>query len=141
MRNSRPSGLNAIASTATGTIQFTPRRASQTRQLLSDRALLWLLIPSYLAFELLKSVDSWNLEAAPIVKGGPVTLPKTIAYCSLAILIALYVVGAVSVPPGSLSHEVQTLPLWVPIVAGVQRREIAKWAALPCRVFWLAIML
>jgi hypothetical protein len=68
------------------------------------------------------------------------TSPKTIAYCSLAILIALYVVGAVSVPPGSLRHEVQTLPLWFPIVAGFQRKEIAKWAALPCMAFWLAIM-
>jgi hypothetical protein len=68
------------------------------------------------------------------------TSPKTIAYCSLAILIALYVVGAVSDPPGSLRHEVQTLPLWFPIVAGFQRKEIAKWAALPCMLFWLAIM-
>jgi hypothetical protein len=68
------------------------------------------------------------------------TPPTAIASCCLAILIALYVVGAVSVPPGSLRHEVQTLPLWVPIVAGFQRKEIAKWAALPCMLFWLAIM-
>jgi hypothetical protein len=59
----------------------------------------------------------------------------------LAILIALYVVGAVSVPPGSLRHEVQTLPLWLPIVFGFQRRELAKWAALPCLLFWLTIMI
>jgi cation transport ATPase len=52
----------------------------------------------------------------------------------------LYVVGAVSIPPGSLRHEIQTLPLWFPIVAGFQRRQVAKWAALPCLVFWLAIM-
>jgi hypothetical protein len=63
-----------------------------------------------------------------------------IAYCALAILVALYVVGAVSVPPGSLRHEVQTLPLWFPIVLGFQRRELAKWAALPCFLFWLTIM-
>src|SRR5262249_53973375 len=43
---------------------------------------------------------------------------KVVAYSSLAILVALYVVGAVGVPPGSLRHEVQTLPLWFPIVAG-----------------------
>jgi hypothetical protein len=54
-------------------------------------------------------------------------------------LIALYVVGAVSVPPGSLRHEVQTLPLWFPIVLGFQERAIAKWMALPLLVFWLAI--
>ena len=64
---------------------------------------------------------------------------KGIAYCSLAILVALYVVGAVS--HGSLRHEVQTLPLWFPIVMGFRQREIAKWAALPCLVFWLAIVI
>src|ERR1700733_1511911 len=63
---------------------------------------------------------------------------KWIACCSLAVLAALYVVGAVS--NGSLRHEVQTLPLWFPIVLGFKRREIAKWCALPCLVFWLAIM-
>src|SRR6516225_10417172 len=69
------------------------------------------------------------------------TNARTVAYCSLAILVALYVVGAVSVPPGSLRHEVQTLPLWFPIVAGFQRRELAKWAALPCLIYWLTIMI
>jgi hypothetical protein len=62
-----------------------------------------------------------------------------IAYCSLSILVALYVVGAVS--HGSLRHEVQTLPLWFPIVLGFQKRELAKWAALPCLIFWLVIMI
>jgi len=65
---------------------------------------------------------------------------KAIGVASLAILIALYVVGAVSVPPGSLRHEVQTLPLWIPIVAGFRDKPIAKWAALPCFVFWLVLM-
>jgi hypothetical protein len=64
---------------------------------------------------------------------------KGIAYCSLAILVALYVVGAVS--NGSLRHEVQTLPLWFPIVMGFRQRETAKWSALPCLIFWLAIMI
>jgi len=65
---------------------------------------------------------------------------KTVAAGTLAVLLALYVVGAVSVPPGSLRHEVQTLPLWVPIVAGFQRKDVAKWAALPCLVIWLTVM-
>lgn len=65
---------------------------------------------------------------------------KIVGSCALAVLIALYVVGAVSVPPGSLRHEVQTLPLWFVIVAGFRDRELAKWAALPCFIFWLAIM-
>jgi hypothetical protein len=63
-----------------------------------------------------------------------------VACAALAILVALYVVGAVSIPPGSLRHEVQTLPLWIPIVAGFRGREIAKWAVLPCLLFWLTIM-
>jgi hypothetical protein len=66
--------------------------------------------------------------------------PKWLASCSLAILVALYIVGAVSVPPGSLRHEVQTLALWFPIVLGFQRREITKWMALPLLIFWLAIV-
>jgi hypothetical protein len=64
----------------------------------------------------------------------------TVAACCLAVLVALHVVGAVSVPPGSLRHEIQTLPLWFPIVLGFQQRSIAKWMALPLLVFWLAIM-
>jgi hypothetical protein len=63
---------------------------------------------------------------------------KWIASCSLAILVALYVVGAVS--HGSLRHEVQTLPLWFPIVLGFRQREFAKWCALPCLIFWLAVV-
>jgi hypothetical protein len=63
---------------------------------------------------------------------------KSLAWCSLAVLVALYVVGAVS--NGSLRHEVQTLPLWIPIVLGFQGRKLAKWAALPCLLFWLLIM-
>jgi len=63
---------------------------------------------------------------------------KWIASCCLAVLVALYVVGAVS--NGSLRHEVQTLPLWFPIVLGLRRRELAKWSALPCLIFWLTIV-
>jgi hypothetical protein len=63
---------------------------------------------------------------------------KSIASCCLAVLVALYVVGAVS--HGSLRHEVQTLPLWIPIVLGYRARELAKWFALPCLIFWLAIV-
>jgi hypothetical protein len=65
---------------------------------------------------------------------------KIVGYCSLAILIALYVVGAVSAIPGSLRHEVQTLPLWFPIVAGFRQKDSTKWSALPCMIFWLLIM-
>jgi len=64
--------------------------------------------------------------------------PKAVAYCSLTVLVALYVVGAVS--NGSLRHEVQTLPLWVPIVLGFRQQPTAKWAAIPCFIIWLALM-
>jgi hypothetical protein len=67
------------------------------------------------------------------------TFSRWIAYSSLAVLVALYVVGAVS--HGSLRHEVQTLPLWFPIVWGFRHRELAKWSALPCFMIWLAIMI
>lgn len=63
---------------------------------------------------------------------------KAIGLCSLAILVALYVVGAES--HGSLRHEVQTLALWIPIVAGFNRREFARWCALPCFLFWFLTM-
>ena len=62
---------------------------------------------------------------------------KIVGSCSLAILIALYVVGAVSAMPGSLRHQVQTLPLWFPIVVGFQQKDLAKWSAMPCMIFWL----
>src|SRR5690348_13651539 len=61
-----------------------------------------------------------------------------IGLCSLGILVALHVVGAVS--HGSLRHEVQTLALWVPIVAGFNKREFSRWCALPCFIFWFVIM-
>lgn len=64
--------------------------------------------------------------------------PKAIGYCALTMLLALYIVGAVS--NGVLRHIVQTLPLWFPIVLGLRQREIAKWASLPCFVIWLALM-
>ena len=63
---------------------------------------------------------------------------KWTGYSSPAVLMALYVVGAVS--NGSLRHEVQTLPLWIPVVLGFRRRELAKWFALRGLVFWLGIM-
>lgn len=63
---------------------------------------------------------------------------KTIGYCALATLLALYMVGAVS--NGMLRHFVQALPLWFPIVEGLRQRETAKWAALPCFSVWLFLM-
>jgi hypothetical protein len=66
------------------------------------------------------------------------TRATSVAYCSLTVLVALYIVGAVS--NGSLRHEVQTLPLWIPIVLGFRKQPSAKWAAIPCFLIWLTIM-
>ena len=81
-----------------------------------------------------KEQDAGALRTTFTMKNSPIW----VAWCSLAVLVALYVVGAVS--HGSLRHIVQTLPLWFPIVLGFRRRELAKWSALPCFVFWLAVM-
>jgi hypothetical protein len=63
---------------------------------------------------------------------------RWIGASSLTILIALYIVGAVS--HGSLRHEIQTLPLWCPILLGFNRKDLARWCALPCLGFWLFCM-
>lgn len=63
---------------------------------------------------------------------------RTIGYCALVTLVALYVVGAVS--NGVLRHIVQTLPLWVPIFLGLRRSETAKWTSLPCFAIWILLM-
>ena len=63
------------------------------------------------------------------------TRGQTVGYCSMAVLVALYVFGAVSVLPGSLRHEVRTLPLWFSIGGALRNHELAKWAALPCAIF------
>lgn len=65
--------------------------------------------------------------------------PKWIAWCCLITLVALYIVGAVS--HGSLRHEVQTLPLWGPIVFGFRGQCMAKWSGLACLSVWLVLML
>jgi hypothetical protein len=64
--------------------------------------------------------------------------PKWIAWCCLITLVALYIVGAVS--HGSLRHEVQTLPLWGPIVFGFRGQSMAKWSGLACMSIWLVLM-
>ena len=65
--------------------------------------------------------------------------PKVIGYSAVAMVLALYVVGMVS--NGVVRHIVQTLPLWFPMILALRRREIAKWAALPCFVIWLGLMI
>jgi hypothetical protein len=58
--------------------------------------------------------------------------------CCAVTMAALLVVGAVW--HGAVRHIVQTSPLWIVIVLGVRKPALAKWAALVCFVFWLALM-
>lgn len=62
-----------------------------------------------------------------------------LAICCLTTLVVLYIVGAVS--NGSLRHEVQTLPLWVPIIMGFRGHTLAKWSGITCLAIWLFLML
>jgi len=63
---------------------------------------------------------------------------RLLVVCCLVVIAALLVVGAVS--HGVIRHIVQTAPLWFSIVLGLRRSEWSKWAALPCLLFWLVIM-
>jgi hypothetical protein len=63
---------------------------------------------------------------------------RLLVFCSVAVIAALLVVGAVS--HGVIRHIVQTSPLWIAIVLGARRSPWSKWAALPCFVFWLMLM-
>jgi hypothetical protein len=63
---------------------------------------------------------------------------RVLTICCVAVIAALLVVGAVS--HGIIRHIVQTSPLWIAIVLGIRRSGWAKWAALPCFVFWLLLM-
>jgi len=63
---------------------------------------------------------------------------RVLTLCSLAVIAALLVVGAVS--HGLLRHVVQTAPLWISVALGARRSSSTKWAALPCFLFWLLVM-
>jgi hypothetical protein len=58
--------------------------------------------------------------------------------CCVAVMAALLVVGVVS--HIVVRHVVQTSALWIAIVLGIRNSKLAKWAALPCFVFWLVLM-
>ena len=66
------------------------------------------------------------------------TDPRILSIYGIAIIAALLIVGAVS--HGVLRHIVQTSPIWICILLGRRRSGYAKWAALPCFVFWFLLM-
>jgi hypothetical protein len=63
----------------------------------------------------------------------------SVAVCSLVIIAAL-VVGVGLASGLILRHVVQTLPLWLSVGLGMRRSRAAGWLALPCFLFWLALM-
>jgi hypothetical protein len=64
---------------------------------------------------------------------------RVLIWCCIVIFLALQVVGLVS--HGTIRHIVQTAPLWIAIVLATRHSRLAKWAALPCFVFWLLVMI
>jgi hypothetical protein len=64
---------------------------------------------------------------------------RILTICCVVVIAALLVVGAVS--HGIIRHVVQTSPLWIAVVLGMRHSRSAKWAAIPCFVFWLLIMI
>lgn len=59
--------------------------------------------------------------------------------CCALIIVALLVVGAGS--HGVIRHIVQTCPLSIAILLGTRNSNLTRWAALPCFVFWLLVMI
>lgn len=63
---------------------------------------------------------------------------RTIAFCGALLIAALYTVGVES--HGIVRHVVQTAPVWPSVILALRRSEWSKWAALPCFLFWFAVM-
>jgi hypothetical protein len=63
---------------------------------------------------------------------------RSLAFCALLLIGALYVVGIVS--HGVVRHIVQTAPVWLAAVLALRRSAWSKWTALPCFLFWLFLM-
>ena len=65
--------------------------------------------------------------------------PIVIAICSVVVILAL--VAGVGGATGLVwRHVIQTLPLWFAIVLGFRRSAATGWIALPCFLFWIALM-
>jgi hypothetical protein len=65
--------------------------------------------------------------------------PIFLAICCVAIIGAL--VLGVGLKTGLvIRHIVQTLPLWVGVVAGIRRSRATGWIALPMFLFWSLLM-
>lgn len=63
---------------------------------------------------------------------------RAIALSAFLLIAALYIVGIES--HGIVRHAVQTAPVWPCVVLSLRRSEWGKWTALPCFLFWFAVM-
>ncbi len=66
------------------------------------------------------------------------TIPRRIAICCLAMIIALWIVGLAS--GEVIRHLIQTLPIWIGVILGFRNSQWTKSAALPFFIFWFGIM-
>jgi hypothetical protein len=64
---------------------------------------------------------------------------RILEFSTAAVIAALYVVGIVS--HGIIRHMVQTAPMWIGVWLAAKRSQWAKWAALPCLLLWLFLMI
>lgn len=64
---------------------------------------------------------------------------RPLLYCSLLIILCLYVVGFES--HGIVRHIVQTAPLWLAVFFARRGSAWTKWVDLPCYVFWLVLII
>lgn len=63
---------------------------------------------------------------------------RLVLVCCFLTIAALLVAGSVS--HGVIRHIVQTAPLWIAIVLAFRESDWSTWAAIPCFLFWLLIM-
>ena len=63
---------------------------------------------------------------------------RVLTICCAAVAVGLLAVGVVI---DELFRQIaQTVPLWIAVALGVRQSGLAKWAALPCLVFWLVVV-
>ena len=86
---------------------------------------------------------SWNSCKPAVVFTVGITMgqskaSRTVAFCAVFLIAALYVVGVVS--HGVLRHLMQTAPMWPTVILGLRDSRWSKWTAIPCFCCWLLLM-
>src|SRR2546423_14608796 len=78
-------------------------------------------------------------EVSAASRSAKVVEPIAIAVCCFVIIVAL-VVGVGLAAGLVLRHAVQTLPLWIGVLAGARRSRAGGWIRLPMFLFLLVLM-